>query len=190
MKITLLGAEFNRIMRICGPALDKRGVRECLGYIEIQCDGQGVGCATACDSYTLAQTRFRCKGDKGTLLIRPFKTVRNDCTIEITDNGEEISISDGAETLTRPRLAGDYINHAKICNAAQDGERKITVAFSPKLLQAVAKSHSGREVYFDIYGPNRAVVLHSDHACGLLLPIKINRETKEPEFWNMEGEQS
>lgn len=106
MKITLTGTEFNRIMRICIPALSKGGFREALEYIEIQCNGQGEGCATACDGYTLMQTRFSCQGDKGIYMIRPTKTVRNDCTIEITKEDGKISISDGTETITRPDYGG------------------------------------------------------------------------------------
>lgn len=58
MKITMDGAEFNRIMRVCGPALEKKGnSRPVLEHIEIRCAG-GVGAATGCDSVHLAQCRF------------------------------------------------------------------------------------------------------------------------------------
>ena len=40
MKITLTGTDFNRIMRVCGPAVSKDDVRESLQHIELQCNGR------------------------------------------------------------------------------------------------------------------------------------------------------
>lgn len=191
MKITLTGTEFNRIMRICIPALSKEGIREALEYIEIQCNGQGEGCATACDGYTLMQTRFSCRGDKGTYMIRPTKTVRNDCTIEITKEDGKISISDSMETITRPDYGGPYISHANICRKAQKGKPRITVAFSAKLLERMLKSFAaGRQiVYLEMRDPEKVVVVKSSYgACGLVVPMRTGEDYEEPEFWHMEDE--
>ena len=43
MKITLTGTDFNRIMRVCGPAVSKDDVRESLQHIELQCNGRTGG---------------------------------------------------------------------------------------------------------------------------------------------------
>lgn len=191
MKITLTGTEFNRIMRICIPALSKGGFRDALEYIEIQCNGQGEGCATACDGYTLMQTRFSCQGDKGIYMIRPTKTVRNDCTIEITKEDGKISISDGTETITRPDYGGPHIAHADICKEAQKGNPRITVAFSVQLLKRMLKScAAGRQiVYLEMRDPEKAVVVKSSYgACGLVLPMRTSEDYEEPEFWHMEDE--
>jgi len=191
MRITLTGTDFNRIMRVCGPAVSKDDVRESLQHIEIQCNGQGEGCATGCDGYTLAQTRFPCQGERGTVMIRPYKTVRNDCAIEITKDGGTVSISDGVETCTRQEPAAPYICHADICKAAQEGEPKITIAFSAQLLKQMLKSYSaGRQiVYLEIREADKAVIVKSSYnACGLVLPMRINGDYKEPEFWRMEEE--
>lgn len=191
MKITLTGTEFNRIMRICIPALSKEGIREALEYIEIQCNGQGEGCATACNGYALMQTRFSCQGDKGIYMIRPTKTVRNDCTIEITKEDGKISISDGTETISRPDYGGPYISHANICREAQKGKPRITVAFSVQLLKLMLKScAAGRQiVYLEMRDPGKAVVVKSSYgACGLVMPTRGDEDYKEPEFWHMEDE--
>lgn len=195
MKITLTGAEFNRIMRVCIPALSKDDERECLRCIEIQCNGHGEGCATGCDGYTLAQTRFACQGERGTCMIRPHKTVRNDCTIEITKDGETVSISDGVETYTRQENATHYICHAHICKSAQKNEKRATIAFNPQMLARALKSYNKAHglVVFEIYGPEQPVVLHAGgkfrDPCGLVLPLRLTSASEEPEFWEMEEKQ-
>ena len=191
MKITLNGADYNRIMRVCGPAISQEKRDEALQYIEIQCNGQGEGCATACDGCILAQTRFSCHGDKGVYLIRPTKTVRNDCIIEIAKENGKISISNGEETVTRTECALSYICHADICKNAQKGKPKVTIAFSVRLLQQMLKSYAaGRQiVYLEIRDPEKPVIVKSSYGgCGLALPIRINEEYEGPEFWHMEAD--
>lgn len=190
MKITLTGTDFNRIMRVCSPALSKDDARVSLRHIEIQCNGQGEGCATGCDGYTLAQTRFPCQGERGTVMIRPYKTVRNDCAIEITKDGDKVSISDGVETYTRPEPVAPYIRHADICKSAQANKKQTTIAFDARTLARALKSYCGAHdaVIFEIYGADRPVVLHSDQACGLVLPMRVAGEREEPRFWRMEEE--
>lgn len=190
MKITLTGTDFNRIMRVCGPAVSKDDVRESLQHIEIQCNGQGEGCATGCDGYTLAQTRFPCQGERGTVMIRPYKTVRNDCAIEITKDGGTVSISDGVETCTRQEPTAPYICHANICKSAQANEKRATIAFNPRMLANALKSYGNAHdvVTLEIYGPDQPVVLHSGQACGLVLPKRVNGDHTEPVFWRMEEE--
>lgn len=190
MKITLNGADYNRVMRVCGPAISQEKIREALQYIEIQCNGQGEGCATACDGYILAQTRFSCHGDKGAYLIRPTKTVRNDCIIEIAKENGKISISNGEETVTRTEFASSYICHADICKNAQKGKPKVTIAFSARLLRQMLKSYAaGRQiVYLEMRGPENAVVVKSSYgACGIVMPMRIDEDYEEPEFWRMEA---
>lgn len=186
----MTGTEFNRIMRICTPALSSDSIRQCLQYIEIQCDGQDQGCATACDGFTLVQTRFSCKGEKGSLLIRPFKTMRNDCEITITKNGDEVSVTDGVETVTRKEPASGYIAHTGICRDAQSHKKRATIAFDSRLLAKAMKSHTkAREtVFLEIYGPTDPAIIHSSQACGLVLPMRVNGEHNDPQFWKMEDE--
>lgn len=191
MKITLNGADYNRIMRVCGPAISQEKRDEALQYIEIQCNGQGEGCATACDRCILSQTRFSCHGDKGVYLIRPTKTVRNDCIIEIAKENGKISISNGEETVTRAECASSYFCHADICKKAQKGKPKVTIAFSVRLMKQMLKSYdTGRQiVYLEMRGPeNPVIVKSSDGGCGLALPVRINKEYEEPEFWRMEAD--
>ncbi len=60
MKITMMGFEFNRIMQVCIPALEKKGNRRVLEHIEINC-ANGIGAATACDAVGLQlPTGCRC----------------------------------------------------------------------------------------------------------------------------------
>lgn len=186
----MTGTEFNRIMRICTPALSNDSIRQCLQCIAIESNGEGEGCAIACDGFTMAQTRFSCKGTKGRFLIRPFKTMRNDCEITITKNGEEVSVTDGVETVTRKEPASGYIDHYKICADAQGHKKRATIAFDSRLLAKAMKSHTkAREtVFLEIYGPTDPVIIHSSQACGLVLPMRVNGEHEEPEFWHMEDE--
>lgn len=188
MKITMTGTEFNRIMRVCIPALSKDDVRQALRYINIQCNGEGEGCATALDGTILAQTRFNCQGQRGSLFIPAHKTVPNDCEIEITQEEGKISISDGVETITRKVPEFDVIDYAAICKGAQAKKKSITIAFNPKLMMQALKSYKDREnlVCMDIYGAIDAAVLYNDTACGLLMPVRMAYpEERTPVFWDM-----
>lgn len=188
MKITMTGTDFNRIMRVCIPALSKDDVREELRHIDIQCNGEGEGCATALDGYTLAQTRFACQGPRCRFHIPPHKKVRNDCTIEITLEDEKISVSDGVETVTRPAYHGQQIDHAAICKGAQAKKKRATIAFDGRLLMRALKCHAGpykEPVFLEIYGPNDAAILHTVNTCGMVLPMRIEPKEGTPVFWDM-----
>ena len=189
MKFTLTGTEYNRIMRVCSPALSKDDTREALRYIEIQCNGQGTGCATALDGYTMAQTLFSMQGPRCTFLLPPSKTVRNDCIIEITMTEDEISISDEVETITRKRAKLPFVDHHKICTGVQKHKKRATIAVNPHILMRALKSnaHASEPVFLEIYGIHEPVVIHSRYSCGLVLPVRVD-EQKDPEFWQMEDE--
>lgn len=185
----MTGTEYNRIMRICTSGVSKEEVRESLQYIEIQCNGQGTGCATACDGWMLAQTSFPMQGPRCTFLLPPAKTVRNDCIIEITLTEDEISVSDGKETVTRKRAKLPYIDHHKICTGAQEHQKRATIAVNPHLLMRALKSHThaSEPVFLEIYGIHEPVVMHTRYSRGIVLPLRLV-EQKDPEFWKMEDE--
>jgi len=188
MKITMTGTDFNRIMRVCIPALSKDAVRAELCHIDIQCNGEGEGCATALDGFTLAQTRFACQGPRCRFHIPAHKTVKNDCIIEITLEDGKISVSDGVETVTRPALQFDGIDHAAVCRSAQGNKKRATIAFDGRLLMRALKSHatSYREpVFLEIYGPHDAAILHTANTCGMVLPMRIEPKEGTPVFWDM-----
>lgn len=176
-------------MRACSPALSKDNVRESLQYIEIQCNGQGVGCATALDGWIMTQTRFSMQGPRCTFLLPPAKTVRNDCTIEITIKGDKISISDEVETITRKLAEVPYVDHHKIGTGAQEHQKRATIAVNPHILMRALKTHAhrGEPVFLEIYGPYEPIVVHSRYSCGLALPVRVDAR-EDPEFWKMEEE--
>lgn len=188
-KFTLTGTEYNRIMRACSPALSKDNLREALRYIEIQCNGQGEGCATGLDGFIMTQTRFSMQGPRSTFLLPPAKTVRNDCIIEITLTEEEISISDEVETITRKRANIPYVDHYKIGTDAQKHDKRATIAVNPHSLMRALKTHAnmGQPVFLDIYGYDKPLVVHSRYTCGLFLPVRMESK-KDPQFWKMEDE--
>ncbi|MBQ6805410.1 MAG: hypothetical protein IJP04_12200 [Clostridia bacterium] len=188
-KFTLTGTEYNRIMRACSPALSKDDAREALRYIEIQCNGQGEGCATALDGWIMTQTRFSMQGPRSTFLLPPAKTVRNDCTIEITLTEDEISISDEVETTTRKRANIPYVDHYKIGTGAQDHQKRATIAVNPHILMRALKTHAymGEPVFLEIYGPYEPIVVHGRYSCGLALPVRMEAR-KDPQFWKMEDD--
>ena len=185
----MTGTEYNRIMRACSPALGKDDAREALRYIEIQCNGQGEGCATGLDGFIMTQTRFSMQGPRSTFLLPPAKTVRNDCIIEITLTEDEISISDEVETITRKRANIPYVDHYKIGTDAQKHDKRITIAVNPHILMRALKTHAnmGEPVFLDIYGHDKPLVVHSRYTCGLFLPVRVESK-KDPQFWKMEDE--
>lgn len=169
--------------------MSKDDAREALRYIEIQCNGQGTGCATALDGFNLAQTRFSMQGPRCTFLLPPAKTVRNDCIIEITLTEEEISISDEVETITRKRAKLPFVDHYKICTAAQEHQKRATIAVNPHILMQALKchAHASAPVFLEIYGMHEPIVVHSRYSCGIVLPMRSD-EQKSPDFWKMEDE--
>lgn len=116
--------------------------------------------------------------------------MRNDCEITITKKGDEVSVTDGVETVTRKEPATGYISHATICKDAQKHQKRATIAFDSRLLAKALKSHTkAREtVFLEIYGPSEPVIVHSSQACGLVLPMRVAGEYTDPEFWQMEDE--
>jgi len=190
-QIFIEGEVFNEIMRVCSPAVSKDDVRKQLQFIEIQCNGQGEGCATALDGFVMSQIRFECEGVACKGLIPPRKKVKKDKTVEICFSDHETSISDGDEiTFYKTPDVDDYVNHAKIAKDAQKKAKSITIALNPSLLKRVIKSHEdrGRPLFLDIYGEEDAIVVHSEYSAGLLLPIR-SYSKNEPEFWELTADE-
>lgn len=188
MKITLSGYDFNRVMRVCTPSLSKDTARLPLMYILFECNGEGIGCATSLDGFTLAQTRFNCEGDACKMMVFQHAKVKDDLGVVIESNGERTSISVDDVTITKNvPPAEQYVNHTKICKDAQKKKKTITIAFNPNMLSTIVKSHKDHSapLFFDIYEEQDAVVVHTGVSAGLLLPVAIRREINSPEFWEM-----
>lgn len=186
-RIFIESETFNEIMRVCTPAVSKDEVRKYLQFIEIQCNGQGEGCATALDGFVMSQIRFPCEGDACKGLIPPRKKVKKDKIVEICFSEHETSISDGEETtFCKVPDVANYINHARIAKDAQKKEKRITIGVNPSFLKRVIKSHEerGGALFLDIYGEDDAIVVHSGQSYGLILPVR-SYSTSEPEFWEM-----
>lgn len=192
MKITLNPLDFNKIMKVCTPCT-KNDVREYLQYIEIVHNGDGIGYASSCDSYTMVQTRFECEGDAGRMLIWPCKPVRTGGTITLRyNNGRSTIDFFGEEVISRKvPLPEQYIDLRKITDDAQSKSKTISMAFNARLLQKMLTA-CGRQgvVYLDIYGPDEAIVFYSDYrAEGLVLPTVIHgEEHKMPKFYGGEAD--
>lgn len=168
-------------------------MREYLQYIEIVHNGDGIGYASSCDSYTMVQTRFKCEGDAGRMLIWPCKPVRTGGTITLRyNNGRSTIDFFGEEVISRKvPLPEQYIDLRKITDDAQSKSKTISMAFNARLLQKMLTA-CGRQgtVYLDIYGPDEAIVFHSNYrAEGLVLPIVIHgEEHKMPKFYGGEAD--
>lgn len=190
-RIFIESETFNEIMRVCTPAVSKDETRKYLQFIEIQCNGQGEGCATALDGFMMSQIRFPCKGDACKGLIPPRKKVKKDTIVNIRFSEHETGISDGEETtFCKVPDVDKYINHARIAKGAQEKEKRITIGVNPSFLKRVIKSHEerGGALFLDIYGEDDAIVVHSEHSYGLLLPVK-SYGTSDPEFWEMTADE-
>lgn len=188
MKITLTGEDFNRIMRVCTPAMSREDSREALRHIEIKCDGKGHGVATALNGFTLAQTCFACQGKRGKMLIGAYKNVSNDCMVEIELQDGNISISDGVETITRKAFEGAYVDHETIVKGAQAKEHSITIALDRNRLRRALDSYrtSASTVVFEIYGPEDAIIMRGADAAGLLLPMRMHTVLNNARFGHEE----
>ena len=175
MKITMEGAEFNRIMRTCIPALDKNGTRRVLEYIEIRCAG-GVGAATGCDGFHLAQCCFAYEGDDCTFMLPKHRTVSNGSTITISVKGDKISISDGEETVTRSLCKDVPPNWQKIVTGQEEKPQTATITVSASRLRRILGSFDSNNdaVTFEIRGPLDGVVMRGPSIYGMLLPIRTN----------------
>ena len=188
MKVIISGYDFNRIMRVCMPSLSKDTTRLPLMYILLECNGNGTGCATSLDGFTLAQTRFPCEGDACKMLIFPLKKVNNDLPVVIENDGDKTSITSDDTTITKKvPAAGCYVDHTKIAKGAQGKKKTATIAFNPNLLATIIKSHKdhSKPLFFDIYGEDDAVVVSTGESIGLLLPVRVMHERDTPEFWEM-----
>lgn len=177
MKITLASEDFNRIMRVCVPALaSPSDPHESLKYIQVRCNGDGEGCATALDGYTLAQTRFPCTGEACEMLIPKHKNVRKDCIVTIEQKDDEISISDGIETVTRKAVKGPFAATDAIVKTAQAHETTITVHMNRYRLKNALRSYanSGSVLQMEIRLNDSAVILRGEDACGLALPVRVD----------------
>jgi hypothetical protein len=174
----MLGRDFNRIMRTCCPALEKNGAHETLGYIEVRCK-DGVGVASACDGFFMAQCRFAYKGDDGIFLLRSHKTVRNDTWVSIlvSASGKKISIADDSEIVTRNAVVGDYVDLGKVVAIHEKKKARATITISASRLRRILESFSKNDdaVMFEIRGETDAVIMRGEETYALLLPIRDER---------------
>lgn len=190
MKITLASEDFNRIMRVCVPALETASSpHESLKYIQVRCNGEGEGCATALDGYTLAQTRFPCTGEACEMLIPKHKNVRKDCIVTIEQKGDEISVSDGIETVTRKAVKGPFAATDAIIRNAQEPETTITVHIDRHRLRNALRSYanSGSVLQLEIRQADGAIIVRGLDSCGLVLPMQVHRELEQARFWHEQG---
>ena len=189
MYITLNGSDFNRIMRVCVPAVSHDTMRPGLCHILIECNGEGEGCATALDGFVLAQTRFPANGERWKMLLFPHGPVSEDCTVTLEYKDGRSSISDGEMILSRIVPApGTYVKHHEVTKNTQKHKKSITITLNPPILKQILKCLvRGRSpLHLDIYGPNDPIVVHSDNGAGLLLPMRTAPEfAQEPDFWEM-----
>lgn len=187
MKIIISGEDFNKIMKTCVPALAKDSIRPALAFIEIDCNGNEEGCATALDGYVMAQTRFKCSGDAGRMLLFPCKPVpKNVDIVEIKSEDKRTIVSYGDYSFSRSVPdSGWCVNHAKIARDALAKKKTIRIALNPMLLSRVLKSHADKyePLFMDIYGSGDAVIVHTEYTVGLLLPMVTHGNAKDPEFW-------
>lgn len=185
MKITILGSDFNRIMKVCVPSVSKESARKSLHFIQVECDGYGNGTATALNGYTLAHVWFPCKGPACKMLIPPHKTVRKEAYIDIWYEDGKVSISEDDETITKGAPEGsEYVDHGKLTSDAQNKKKTITIALNPSLLQQILKSHrsSTSPIFFDIHEQDSPIIVYTVETSGMILPMRINSKMAEPQF--------
>lgn len=186
MKITIQGEDFNRIMRTCIPSLDRAdGVREGLKYIEIR-GKDGHATATSSNGFHLSHCAFTYEGDTECHFLLPrHKTVKNDCFVTVAIDNEEISVSDGEETLTRKAvdIAGAPDWPRIVENGTKEaGVRRVGV--SRKFLRRLLDSYSGDDVLLlEIpKNPIKPIVIRNTYAWGMVLPFRFNGEPHKQEF--------
>lgn len=193
MKITMGGHEFNRIMRTCVPALEKNGSHPALEYIEIRCK-DGVGIATACDAFNLAQCCFSYQGDDGVLLLRSHRSVKNDALITIEAKGKKISVSDDSETISRKLAEHTHPNWKTIVDKNERETQRASIVCNPARLRRILDSFSGNDdsVCIEIRGDLDGIVMRGANTYAMLLPIRESEKKKRarfvyPEFEAAEG---
>ena len=177
MKITMMGYEFNRIMQVCIPCLDKKGNRRVLEHIEIRCAG-GVGAATACDGVHLAQCLFEYEGDDGMFMLPRHRNVANGCKITINVKTDKISISDDEETVTRKLCSDVPPNWQKITTGNEENPKAATITLSASRLRRILNSFDSENdaITFEIRGPLDGVVMRGLSTYGLLLPLRTDEQ--------------
>lgn len=191
MTIKLMGADFNRIMKVCAPCISREELRPPLRNIIIECDGQGNGCATALDGFKMTQLRFLCAGDRGKLFVWPFKKIDKDKEITISCNDGVVSISDGDETISRKMLSADmYVDHSKLFKDAIQKEKVVQVSFNPHHLLTLLKAMPERSdslITLEIGDPNSPVILKSNDAAGMVCPMRVHYKYESPVAWELKG---
>lgn len=178
MKITMDGAEFNRIMRVCIPALEKKnGQHIALEHIEIRC-ANGVGAATGCNGFWLTQCRFEYEGDDGTFLLPRHRNVANGSRVTITTKGDKISISDGEETVTRKLCDSTTLDFGKIVSTQEEKPQAATITLSAGKLRRIlnAYDHDDDAVTFEIREGLAGVVMRAPATYGMLLPLRMDEQ--------------
>lgn len=176
MKITMLGQTFNRIMRVCSPALEKKGTGRAIEFIEIRCF-DGVGTATGCDGITLAHCQFNYEGDNGCFLLPRHRNVANGAEITITAKGDKISVSDGDETITREmHVTLEHPNWQNVVSGIEKEAQRATITMSASRLRRILNSFENNEdvVTFEIRGDLDGVFMRAPHTFALLLPIRTD----------------
>lgn len=185
MKITMTGRDFNRIMQVCRPALDRNGIREALNHIEIRCK-DGVGVASACDGFVMAQCQFDYKGDDGAFLLCSNRTVKNESNVSIvvSANGKKISIADDSEITTRNACTDEYINLQEVVSRYEKKKQRagftINVAQLRRILDSFPKDDNA--VLFEIRGEEDAVIIRGRETYALILPVRLHGEKEFATF--------
>lgn len=189
MTIKMMGTDFNRIMKVCAPCTGDIEVRPVLHYIIVECDGAGNGCATALDGFKLTQTRFSCAGDRGKLLVWPFKKVNKDKEITISFKEGVTSVSDGDVTISRKvPSAGMYCNHTEIFKKAIQKEKTAKVSFNAHHLMTMLKAmpeSTNACITMEIGVDADPVVMKCSDSVGMVCPVRINGDYEPPEAWEM-----
>ena len=177
MKISMMGFEFNRIMRVCIPALDKSGTRRALERIEIRCAG-GVGTATAGDGFCLTQCRFTYDGDDGRFLLPRHRSVSNGARITITVKGDKISVSDDDETVTRKLYDDTHPAWARIVSSIEEKEQNASIILSASRLRRILNSFDNLDdaVSIEIRGGLDGVIMRAPGTFCMLMPIRADEQ--------------
>lgn len=184
MKITMDGADFNRIMRVCIPALEKKnGSRRVLEHIEIRC-ANGIGAATACDGFGLTHCQFEYEGDDGAFMLPRHRTVANGSRITITVRGDKISIADDEETITRPLCKDEPPNWHKITTGNEQKPKAATITMSASRLRRILNGfdRDNDVVTFEIRESLAGVVMRGPSTYGMLLPIRTDEQRNLARF--------
>ena len=174
MTITMSGENFFRIMEACKPSTNEDDRREPLQHIEIFHDGNGTAYATALDGYVMNQVRVPCRGDAGTVYLRPCEGLSEWDEITITQDGETVSVSDDMTTITRKALKAADVNRQKIAANRMEKQMKYRIAVDPDLLRKGLEAISplDRCIVLEFSGKLDGIVLRGHDACSIVLPMR------------------